>query len=185
MIPEGNSLTITKFPMQPFDNQLKTVLETKGRIEAIKYVKTTTKVSLKEAKEYVDSFVAANPGLVIAKGNNILSGLIGLAIIVIVIWVGCNTCSGDEPKQLTRQERVEKLFSAWDGSCPAVNAWIKQNINDPDSYKHIETYFWDQGAEIVVKTRFTATNPFGGRVSALCEAKIDSTGKLLSASLVQ
>ncbi|MDF2386531.1 hypothetical protein JMG10_34025 [Nostoc ellipsosporum NOK] len=171
--------------MQPFDNQLKKILETKGRIEAIKYVKTTTRVSLKEAKDYVDSFAQANPDVVIAKGNNTWSGIIGLIVIIIVIWVGCNTCSGDEPKEETRQERVEKLFSAWDGSCPAVNAWIKKNINDPGSYKHIETRFWDMGAEIVVKTQFSAKNGFGGRVQALCEAKIDSTGRLLSANLVQ
>lgn len=161
------------------------ILKTKGKIEAIKYVKDTLNVDLKEAKELVDDIAAKNPHVKPAKSNPLASVIAGCAIIA-VIWVGCDTCSSDEvPKELTRKERIEKLFSAWDGSQPEVVKWIKLNIKDPDSYKHIETKFIDKNERVGVITTFTATNSFGGRVQTTCLAQIDTLGNLLSAELAE
>ena len=162
------------------------ILKSKGKIEAIKYVKDTLKVDLKEAKELVDDIAAKNPDVKPGKSNS-LSGAIALVVIIALIWVGCDMCgSDDQPaKTLTRKERIDKLFSDWDGSQPAVVKWIKQNIKDPDSYKHIETKFVDKTERVGVITKFTATNSFGGRVQTTCLAQIDTLGNLLSAELAE
>jgi hypothetical protein len=159
------------------------ILKTKGKLEAIKYVQDTLKVDLQEAKTLVEDVIAKNPGKPVSKENN-LKNYISLAIVIAVIWVGCKMCGGDDKKEdkvMTHRERIEKLFSAWDGSQPAVEKWIKENINDPDSYKHVETRFIDNTKEVSVITTFTATNAFGGRVKNTCIAHIDTLGTLLSA----
>jgi len=107
-------------------------------------------------------------------------------VIIAVIWIGCDQCGSCEPlKELTRKERIEKLFSDWDGSQPEVVKWIKQHIKDPDSYKHTETKFIDKEDRVGVITTFTATNSFGGRVTTTCIAQTDTLGNLMSAELVE
>ncbi|MGN6293920.1 MAG: hypothetical protein ACTHMV_14335 [Chitinophagaceae bacterium] len=161
------------------------ILKTKGKIEAIRYVKDSLRIGLKEAKELVDDLVAKNPDVKPAKSNPLASVIAGCAIVA-VIWVGCDKCSReDAPKELSRKERIENLFSAWDGSQPEVVKWIKQHIKDPDSYKHIETKFIDKTDRVGVNTTFTATNSFGGRVTTICVAQIDTLGNLISAELVE
>ncbi len=162
------------------------ILKSKGKIEAIKYVKDSLNIDLKEAKEIVDDLAAKNPQIKPAKSNP-LATAITACVIIAAIWVGCDQCSGgsEPPKELTRKERIEKLFSAWDGSQPEVVKWIKQHIKDPDSYKHIETRFIDNTDRVGVITTFTATNSFGGRVTTRCLAQIDTLGNLISAELVE
>jgi len=120
------------------------ILKRKGKLEAIKYVKSSLKIDLKEAKDIVDDLIAKNPDVKPAKSNP-LASVIACCAIIAVIWVGCDKCSGEgSSKQLTRKERIENLFSDWDGSQPEVVKWIKQHIKDPDSYKHIETRYIDE-----------------------------------------
>lgn len=161
------------------------ILKSKGKIEAIKYVKDSLKIDLKEAKEIVDDLAAKNPQVKPAKSNP-LATAITACVIIAVIWIGCDQCGNSEPpKELTRKERIEKLFSDWDGSQPEVVKWIKQHIKDPDSYNHIETKFIDKNDRVGVITTFTATNSFGGRVTTRCLAQIDTLGNLISAELVE
>ncbi|MBS1775335.1 MAG: hypothetical protein JSS64_03540 [Bacteroidetes bacterium] len=112
------------------------------------------------------------------------SGIIGLVVFALLFWAGCKACGGCSEeaavdKPVTRQERVQQLFSAWDGSQPAVVDWIKQNLNDPNSFEHLETKFIDRKDTIAVVTEFTAKNAFGGRVRSTCIAYIDSLGNFL------
>lgn len=170
------------------ENQVKKLIETKGKLAAVQHVKDSLKISLKEAKELVDEVGKKNPGLKPAKATK--SGIIAAIIVFIVVIGGCRACfsgssSSSSGKADTHEQRIQKLFSAWDGSVPSVEKWIKANIKDPDSYKHIETKYWDQGAKIVIKTKFTATNSFGGRISSLVRAEIDTTGRLIEANFEQ
>lgn len=115
------------------------------------------------------------------------TGCIVMAILIgCIVFVGLKTCtSNSETKPLTRSEQIEQLFSGWDGSHPLTVEYIKANIKDPDSYKHISTKYIDHTDYISVITEFTATNGFGGRVRTTCISKIDLTGKLLSADFIQ
>jgi hypothetical protein len=84
-----------------------------------------------------------------------------------------------EPKPLTRQEKIEKQFSVWDGSHRALEKLIKAGMNDPDSYKHVETHRWDMGEYILVKTTFRGKNAFGGIVTETVGAKVGIEGEII------
>lgn len=72
----------------------------------------------------------------------------------------------------SKKELIEKQFSVWDGSHNELTKMIKDSLNDPDSYEHLNTNYWDFEDHIVVKTEFTAKNGFGGRVRNMASAKI-------------
>ena len=78
-----------------------------------------------------------------------------------------------------RKEKVEKQFSTWDGSHPALTRLIKENMNDPDSYDHIETRFRDDGSSIFVITKFRGANAFGGKVINTVSARVDFDGNVI------
>ena len=79
----------------------------------------------------------------------------------------------------TREEKIEKHFSAWDGSHIELTKVIKASMNDPESYKHVETRYGDQGDYIIVKTTFRGKNTFGGVVTNWVTAKCDLNGKVI------
>ncbi|WP_371380852.1 hypothetical protein [Sporomusa aerivorans] len=102
----------------------------------------------------------------------------------------------EEAKKKFEQERKNALkekfekqhLSAWDGSNRALEKYIKNNMNDPKSYEHVETRYsidYDQGIATVV-TKFRGKNGFGGVVANACIAKQNiETGQLLEAQWVQ
>ncbi len=78
-----------------------------------------------------------------------------------------------------RKETIEKQFSAYDGSHRGLEKYIKDNMNDPDSYDHIETRFADKGDYILVMTKFRGANAFGGKVINAVTAKVDFEGNVI------
>jgi hypothetical protein len=53
-------------------------------------------------------------------------------------------------------------------------------MNDPDSYKHVETVYSDMGDYLVVRTTFRGKNAFGGVVTNWIKAKVDLNGNVIS-----
>jgi hypothetical protein len=82
-------------------------------------------------------------------------------------------------KEELRKERLERQFSAWDGSHRGLTKLIKASMNDPDSYDHVETVYWDKGDHLVVKTTFRGKNAFGGVVKNWVMAKVDLEGNVI------
>lgn len=78
-----------------------------------------------------------------------------------------------------RKEEIEKQFSAWDGAHTNLERYIKKNMNDPDSYEHIETNYWDMKDHLVVMTKFRGKNAFGGKVINTVKAKVDLQGNVI------
>lgn len=78
-----------------------------------------------------------------------------------------------------RKKKVESQFSAWDGSHRGLERIIKKTMNDPDSYDHVETVYWDRGSHLVVKTTFRGKNAFGGVVVNWVKAKSDMDGNII------
>lgn len=78
-----------------------------------------------------------------------------------------------------RKKRIERGFSAWDGSHRELEAFIKKAMNDPDSYSHVETVWWDRGDHLVVRTTYRGKNAFGGVVKEWVKAKASLDGELL------
>ena len=79
----------------------------------------------------------------------------------------------------SRKELIDKQFSGWDGSHRGLTKYIKENMNDPDSYEHIETRFMDRGDHIFVATKFRGANAFGGKVVSVISAKVDVEGTVI------
>ena len=52
-------------------------------------------------------------------------------------------------------------------------------MNDPDSYKHVDTFYNDHGDYLIVKTTFCGKNAFGGVVTNTISAKVDLDGKII------
>lgn len=47
-----------------------------------------------------------------------------------------------------RVKELESQFSAWDGSHKKLVDFIKTKMNDPESFKHVTTRYWDNGSEL-------------------------------------
>jgi len=78
-----------------------------------------------------------------------------------------------------RKENIKRQFSSWDGSHRNLERYIKSSMNDPDSYKHVETRYADNGSYLTVSTTFRGKNAFGGVVKNTIVAKISLDGEVL------
>ena len=78
-----------------------------------------------------------------------------------------------------RKERIESLFSAWDGSLGKLEKHIKERMNNPDSYEHVETRYTDMGDHLRVATKYRGTNAFGGVVTQTTVADVDDNGNVI------
>lgn len=63
-----------------------------------------------------------------------------------------------------RQKDIDTQFSGWDGAHRTFERLIKDAMNDPDSYKHVDTRYIDKGSYIRVFCKFRGKNAFGGTV---------------------
>lgn len=84
-----------------------------------------------------------------------------------------------EQAQRERKEKIESQFSAWDGSHRNLERQIERSMNDPSSYDHVETVYWDMGEHLVVRTTFRGKNAFGGIVKNSVKAKVSLDGVVL------
>ncbi|MBT6069324.1 hypothetical protein HOG48_06260 [Candidatus Peregrinibacteria bacterium] len=78
-----------------------------------------------------------------------------------------------------RKELIEAQFSAWDGSHIKLTRSIKESMNDPGSYEHVKTSYWNMNGHIVVETTFRGKNAFGGLIMNTIKAKVSLTGEVL------
>ena len=72
-----------------------------------------------------------------------------------------------------RIEKIEKQFSAWDGSHRSSEILITTNLKDPGSYEMIKTVYVDKWEYIIVQTKYRAKNSFGWYVIEYYKAKFD------------
>lgn len=78
-----------------------------------------------------------------------------------------------------REKEIETQFSAWDGSHVNLTKMIKESMNDPDSYDHVKTVYWDKGDHLIVLTTFRGKNAFGGIIKNSVRAKIGIHGNII------
>lgn len=78
-----------------------------------------------------------------------------------------------------RKEEIELQFSHWDGSHRDLERRIKESMNDPDSYKHYKTFYFDHGKHITVITEFGGRNSFGGMVRNTISADYTINGDFI------
>jgi len=118
------------------------------------------------------------------KSSEKRNGCLFLLIIFIgfVMYIYFSTPTPKSESEMTRTELIERQFSAWDGSHPALERLIKKSMNDSDSYEHIETRYTDNkdyGDKILVITKFKGKNAFGGVVVNQIRAYVDIKGNVV------
>jgi hypothetical protein len=74
----------------------------------------------------------------------------------------------------------DNYLSGWDGSFAALVKYVKDNMNDPDSFEHIETVFWNNGDHVVVIMKFRGKNAFDAKVVNIIKANVSWDGKIIS-----
>ena len=97
--------------------------------------------------------------------------------LVVLLLIFSALC--DEPKPKTRTETIESQFSEWDGSHKRLEKYVKSQMNDPESYAHIKTIYWDKDSFLIVKTTYRGSNVFGGIVLGTTKAKINLDGSII------
>lgn len=112
--------------------------------------------------------------------------LVFIALLVIATSV-CAVCIGsgpDEPEltpeEQARQDRIKCLSNAQAGIHANLNRQIRANLDDPDSYQHLETQLLPVpgGGDGIsaearqLKVLFSARNAFGGRVQLVATATL-------------
>lgn len=81
--------------------------------------------------------------------------------------------------KVEHDKKIEGQFSGYDGSHRKFERLIKQAMNDPDSYDHVETRYIDKGKFIRVFCTFRGKNAFGGTVKNTKVADFSIDGEFL------
>lgn len=83
------------------------------------------------------------------------------------------------PKELTRDEKIKKLFHWYDASHQNSINIIKKALHNPDSFELVDTVLWDMQNHLIVKTTYRAQNGFGAIRTNWVKTKIDMDGNVL------
>lgn len=86
---------------------------------------------------------------------------------------------------ILKKSKIEEQFSKWDGSHANLKYLIKENMNDPKSFEHIETKYVDKGDHLIVQMKFRGKNAFGATILNTAVAKVDLDGKVLGVEMVK
>lgn len=121
------------------------------------------------------------PAKVETNWKTIIYALTGFAIFLfaaVALEDSNRTPSPPKTPEQTRKETIEKSFSAWDGSHYNLERAIKKSMNDPKSYEHVKTIYWDKDNHLIIQTTFRGKNAFGGTVLNEVTAKADLNGNI-------
>ena len=85
-------------------------------------------------------------------------------------------------EHVKKEEKIREFVNSYDDSYRPLVSYIKENMNDPKSYEHIQTGYNIKGENTVtIVTRFRGTNKFGALVINRCEATADiESGNLIT-----
>jgi hypothetical protein len=98
-------------------------------------------------------------------------------VLLTLLIGGCMMCNTKKKPQ-TRKEQVEACLSDWDGSHKGLTDWVKQRMNDPGSFEHVETRYFDQTTNVRLIMTFRGRNRFGGVVTNKAEGNINEDCQL-------
>lgn len=76
-----------------------------------------------------------------------------------------------------RTANIEKQFSDWNGQHVKLTKLIKESMNDPKSYEHVKTVYFDMEDHLIINTTFRGSNAFGGTVTNTAKGKASIDGE--------
>ena len=104
-------------------------------------------------------------------------------VVVVAVWlfgrILNHPSTSSVPPAEAREALIKSQFSQWDGSHPKVVDAIKKTMHDPNSFKHVETTYWDMKTHLVVKTTFRGTNALNAVVTNWAKVKVDLQGNVI------
>jgi len=112
-------------------------------------------------------------------GKIVVTILSILFFTTIIVVIAAPWKDRPAPEPPTRAERIESGFNGLNGSHFALTRLIKEHMNDPKSYEHVKTVYWDKGDYLVVQTTFRGKNAFGGMIIDNITAKCSIDGEVL------
>ena len=112
------------------------------------------------------------------KDKHVQALVILLGFLVVPV-IGAALLKDSPAPPSPRQEKINRIFSPWDGSCRPLEKIIKESMNDPNSYEHVSTIFWDKGDFLLVETTFRGKNAFGGIVTNSRKARVGLDGNVI------
>lgn len=85
-----------------------------------------------------------------------------------------------EPKtSVITKDGIKKQFSGFDGSNRGLIKAVKQSMNDPKSFEHVETRHWVlKNDTVIVKMTYRGKNAFGGVVTERVTATMLPDGSI-------
>lgn len=83
-------------------------------------------------------------------------------------------------KESIDKNEVEKWMSGWDGSISDFEKQIKNNLNDPDSFKHVETSYNIKRRPIIVRMKFRCKNSYNATVTNIAEGVLNTSNGTVS-----
>jgi NADH dehydrogenase/NADH:ubiquinone oxidoreductase subunit G len=85
----------------------------------------------------------------------------------------------NEKQQAERKEVINANFNELYGNHKPLTEYVKENLNDPSSFKHVETLYWDYGDTLVLKMTYRANNMYNAKITSVIKATADPvTGQL-------
>jgi hypothetical protein len=82
-------------------------------------------------------------------------------------------------------EAFESILSNWDGSLPSLVSLTKQSLNDPDSFKHVETGYVIQDDYVRVRMIYRAKNSYNAIIKSSITANVDRYGNIINVISIQ
>ncbi|MGJ1420452.1 hypothetical protein ACR79T_12565 [Sphingobacterium spiritivorum] len=94
-------------------------------------------------------------------------------VIIIFILDQCFKKTPDAPKN-----KIENQLSNFDGSLIKFREYIKNNLNDPSSFEHVETRYKDNGdGTASVYMKYRGKNAFNATLTKIAKCTLNvSTG---------
>lgn len=159
--------------------QQETIEQLRARLAVLKRALESPGITADEAAEYfrqvqeIETQIAQlgeKPPAVPVPGRGRLFALIAFVLCIVALFV---VKSFDEspsgPK--THKQQVDHIFRGPGGSCPALVQYVKQRMNDPESFQHVETRYVDKGDYMIVFMTYRGRNAFSGVVTQTVQAK--------------
>lgn len=86
-------------------------------------------------------------------------------------------------RQSLASQFADKFERKFDGSIKPVVEYVKRNMKDPDSFKHVKTEWFistDADRQYIVRMQYRGTNSFGAVVTENVELIVDQEGMVFS-----
>jgi hypothetical protein len=79
----------------------------------------------------------------------------------------------------TRKSNMDALLSDVDGSLPTLVTYVKKQMENPNSFEHVETGWMDKGDFLQVRMIYRGENMYGAIVTNTIVAECSRSGKVL------